>query len=116
MHIEVIDNLNMIIYLSNIHCKLESNKKEDLQKCFKDLFIKLKDYYNININGFYNIKVFKDNYYGLVLELEKEDIDYMDYFDGQVDMNITFENNGSFLYEVDDYFNLENDLLKKIKI
>ncbi len=116
MHIEVIDDLNMIIYLSNIRYKFESNTKEALQDMLKDLFSRLKDYYDININGFYNITVFKDNNYGLVLELQKEDIDYIDYFDGQVDMNITFENNVQFLYEIDDFFNLDEKLIEKVKL
>lgn len=116
MHIEVVDNFNMIIYLNSAHSKLISNNKEDVQECFKNLFSKLKDYYNININGFYNIKAFKDKYYGMILELSKEDIDYIEYFDGQVDMNITFENNCTFLYEIDDYFDLDKKIIKNTKL
>ena len=116
MHIEIVDDFNMIIYLNNIHSKLISNNKEDVQDCFRNLFSKLKNYYNININGFYNIKAFKDKYYGMILELSKEDIDYIEYFDGQVDMNITFETNCNFLYEIEDYFNLDKDLIKNIKL
>lgn len=117
MHIEIIDDFNMIIYLNNNHIKsIDFNKKEDLENYFKTLFVKLREHYDIDINGFYNINAYKDKNYGLVLELEKEDIDYMDYFNGQVDMNIIFENNSVFLYEIDDYFNIDKKILNKINI
>ena len=54
MHVDIIDDLNMIIYLNNMKIKtIDFSKKEDLQDCFRDLFVNLKDSYNINVNGFY---------------------------------------------------------------
>ena len=117
MHIEVIDDLNIIIYLNHNHIKnIDFSKKEDLQEYFKTLFMNLKDCYGIDINGFYNINVYKDKYYGVILEIEKENIEYMDYFNGQIDMNIIVDNNSVFLYEIDDFFYLDLDIIDKINI
>lgn len=116
MHIQFVDELNMIIYLNKFKLKtIDFNKKEDLQEYFKNLFFNLKVYYNIDINGFYNINVFKDKFYGIVLEIEKEDLDYMEYFNGSIDMNMSIQNQ-NFLYEIDDYFNIDKKILDKIKI
>lgn len=117
MHVDIIDDLNMIIYLNNVQIKtIDFNKKEDLQDYFRNLFVNLKEFYNININGFYNINVYKDKFYGIVLEIEKEDIDYIDYLNGQVDMNIVIDNSNIFLYEIDDYFNIDKKNIDKFKI
>lgn len=117
MHVEIIDDFKMIIYLNNMQINsVDFNKKEDLQEYFKKLFRNLKNFYNMNINGFYNINVYKDEYYGIILEIEKEDIDYIEYFDGQVDMNITVESDNIFLYEIDDYFNIDEKIINKIKV
>lgn len=117
MHIDIIDDLNIIIYLQNNKIKeLDFTDKNDLQEYFKELFINLKNNYNININGYYYINVFKDKYYGLILEMNKEEIDYMEYLDGQVDMNIVIDNSDTFLYEMSDYFNIDNSIINNINI
>lgn len=103
MKLEKKDNL-LIIYLKNkLVDNIDFTNKEELEKYFKELFIKLKEYYNIKISGYYNINVYIDRYYGVVLELEKEEIDYYSYFNNQVDMHIITEDI-DFLYLIDDYF------------
>ena len=80
MHIDIVDDLNMIIYLQNDRIKnIDFSDKSDLQDYFKDLFVNLKNNYNININGYYYINVYKDKYYGCILEMKKEELDYMEY-------------------------------------
>lgn len=117
MHIDIIDDLNFIIYLNNMQIKnVDFNKKDDFEEYFKNLFTKLKKINNIEFSGFYNIYVYKDHYYGVILEIEKEDIDYIDYFDGQVDMSITLKKDNIFLYKIDDYFNINKKLNNKIKV
>ena len=44
MHIDIVDDLNMIIYLQNDRIKnIDFSDKSDLQDYFKDLFVKLKN-------------------------------------------------------------------------
>jgi len=111
MKLESIGN-KLVIYLYNIN-NLDFKNKKDLEEYFKVLFKKLKEIYNIKISGYYNINVYIDNIYGIIIELEKEQLDYYDYFNNQVDMHILTEDT-KFLYLIEDYFPFIN--LKNIEI
>ena len=111
MKIDIIDDNELIIYLYN---KIDNyNFKDELciEKCLRKLFIKLNDYYDIKIEGYYNVDLYIDIFYGIVLVLKKEDIEYYDYFDNHVDMKITINKN-KFFYLIDNY----NIDLKKFDI
>lgn len=110
MKIVNLDENCMTIFLNKFYLK-DSNFdiKKDLESYFKNLFSKLKKHYNINISGYYNIDVYIDDNYGLVMNLKKEEIEYYDYFDNQIDMRIALKNN-KFLYSVIDLFMI-NDIL-----
>ena len=113
MSIKYLDSLNIVIYLKKE--VLDNNnfkEKEEIEKYLKKLFKILKNKYEITIEGFYNINIYIDKYYGAVLHLEKEDLDYFDYFKNQVDMKITIINT-SFLYKVDD---IPYDILNKFNV
>ena len=91
------------------------NKKLDLDKVnldiyFKKLFLRIKNKYNLELNGYYDINVYIDNNYGSIIEIENEDLDYYNYFN-QIDMEIKV-NNTTFLYEID-YEYLDKELLSK---
>lgn len=102
MKIVNLDENCMIIFLNKLYLReLNFDVREDLEEYFKELFLKLKSYYAINISGYYNINVYIDNDYGLVINLNKEDIEYYDYFDNQIDMRISLKDS-KFLYCIDD--------------
>lgn len=86
--------------------------KSDIEKYLKKLFKTLNNKYNIAVEGFYNITVYIDKYYGIVLHLEKEELDYYEYYKNQVDMRLVTVNT-DFMYEVDD---IPFDILNKVKI
>lgn len=92
-----------------VYLKKETTGKIDfanidyLENYFRELLLKLRDVYDINIKGFYNVKVYIDELYGMVLELEAEDIDYGDYYN-QIEMRI-IPIYTTFLYQVDDFIN-----------
>ena len=100
-------NDKVIIYVKkdNLH-DIDFTNIEILESYFQELLKRLKDYYDIKIVGFYNIKVYIDDIYGIVLELENENIDYGDYYD-QVEMRIIpiYTN---FLYKVNDILNIKD--------
>lgn len=108
MHINYLDDDNLVIFLTkeklgNINFEIY----DEIEQYFRKLFINLKQNYSIKLNGYYNIKIYKDKLYGIVLEIKGEDIDYLDLFDNQVEMNIEIKE-GSILYQIDDYFFLNN--------
>lgn len=91
------------------------NKKLDLDKVnldiyFKKLFLRIKNKYNLELNGYYDINVYIDNNYGSIIEIENEDLDYYNYFN-QIDMEIKV-NKTTFLYEID-YEYIDKELLNK---
>ena len=102
MSIKFIDEITFDIYIKKDFIdNIDFNNKDDLEKYLKKLFKILKNKYDILIEGFYDITVYKDKYYGVVIHLEKEDLEYYSYFRNQVDMRIiTVES--EFLYLVDD--------------
>ena len=81
MNIKFIDDLILDIYIKKkLIDNIDFNSKENLEDYLKNLFKILKNKYRITIEGFYDITVYIDKYYGIVLHLEKEDIDYYDYY------------------------------------
>ena len=97
----------IIIYLpkeSMLNFQLED--MDAIEDSFRTLFSKLEEYYHIHLEGFYNIDVFLDLQEGMVLRLEKEDLDYYSFH--QVEMRIVKEE-VSFLYQVEDILDFLED-------
>ena len=113
MSIRFIDNFTLDVYIKKeLIDNIDFNNKEDLEKYLKSLFKTLKNNYDIVIEGFYEITVYTDKYYGVVLHLEKDELDYYDYFKNQVDMRIvTVDTN--FMYLVED---IPNSILNKVNV
>lgn len=102
----IIKDDKFIVFLNKNQIKKTNFEENDLEKNFKNLFSNIKDKYNIEINGFYEINIYKDKHYGIILEVTNE-FDY-DYFN-QVDMRINIIKD-TFLYEIN-----YNFIDKKIK-
>lgn len=114
MKIIVNDDINMIIFLNKIYLnQIDFEDKEKLEIYFRKLLKTLKEFYKININGYYEINVYVDNNYGVILELKKEEIEYFNYYEDEVDMQLIVHNT-VFLYEIEDYFWIEKELKNKI--
>ena len=113
MSVKFIDDKEFDIYLkANFIKDIDFNKKEELEIYFKRLFKILNNKYNIKVEGFYEITVYVDKFYGVILHLEKEELDYYDYFKNQVDMRI-MTTDTEFLYLVDD---IPLNIIDKIEI
>lgn len=96
--------------------KINFDNKDTLENYFQDFFLKLKNNYKFDVCGFYEIKIYIDNYYGVVISMIKEDIDYFDYFNANIDMKISKPQKINFLYKIDDLFLLDKKMLKKMII
>jgi len=113
LSIKFINSLVFDIYLKKeILDDVNFKDKDIMEKYLKNLFKKIKEKYDITIEGFYDIDIYIDKYYGVILHLEKEDLDYYECFRNQVDMRITLQNI-NFLYLVED---IPKDILNKVKI
>ena len=102
----IIDN-NIVIFLGNFYIKnIDLKDYTQIEK----IIHKILKNHAVEINGYYNIYIYKDKNYGLIIDMQKEDIEYLDYFNNQIEFNIEIIED-SFLYEVEDIFTLN----KKIK-
>ena len=99
------------IYLDNIDLKDENLIEKKLIK----LINKIQKQYNIDLNGYYNVYIYKDKNYGLIIEIEKEKLDYLDYFNNQIELNIEIIED-TFLYKTDNIFTIDKTLLEKLII
>lgn len=102
-----IDGDEIILFLKKDEVgNFNLKKVDEVEEYFRSLLLKLEENYHLQIEGFYNIQAFLDKKEGLVLKLEKEDIDYYHSFH-QIEMRITKEDT-VFLYEVDDILDFLN--------
>lgn len=94
----------------NIYLNKQYLKNVDLNdtKTIKNIIKKINTKYNIDIYGYIETKIYIDKNYGIIINLKKEELDYFDYFNDEIEMNIEIIND-SFLYKIEDY---NKDLVK----
>ncbi len=92
MKVEYVDN-KLIVYLKEISI-------DDIEELCQDTIDKLEHHFNIILKGFYDVNVYIDQRYGVVLEFIMEELDlYIDF--SKVELHL-IENNNKFLYEIFD--------------
>ena len=113
MSIKYIDELTFDIYIKKEFINnVDFNKQEDIETYLKEIFKKLNQKYNIIMEGFYNINIYRDKYYGIVLHIEKEELEYYEYYKNQVEMRI-ISIETDFMYLVND---IPLNIINKINI
>lgn len=113
MKIKFIDNLTFNVYIRKEEIKnINVKSKKEIETYLKTIINKLRNIYYLNIEGFYNIKIYIDNYYGIIINFNKEKLDYYDYFNGGIELDINIIE-VSFLYKVDD---IPKKILKKLEM
>ncbi|MBE6153279.1 MAG: hypothetical protein E7166_03550 [Firmicutes bacterium] len=111
MKLEYFNLNNIVVYLNNNY--LESIKFDitnNIEQQFKKLFINIKNIYNIDMNGYYEVVVHINDIYGMIIEIDKDDDEYVKLFGDTVDMKITFKFDSPIYYKLDEYkkFNIDN--------
>ncbi|MGN0974278.1 MAG: hypothetical protein ACI4OT_05995 [Bacilli bacterium] len=98
-----------IIYLNNLYIKeISLDNSEEISEYIKKLLLKLKDYYNIELSGFYRIYVYTNKLYGIIMEIIKVE-DYDDFGIDNIDLKIILKKNSELLLKTENY-----DLVKDI--
>ena len=97
-------------YMQKIRFDLEDNKEEN----FRNLLDRLKDIYNLDLYGYYRVIVYINDNYGIIVELYKEDDEYIKIFGESLDLKILFKPESKILdiIKVDnknEYLNLLED-------
>lgn len=92
---------NLIVFLNKRSIKnVDFFNKSELERYFRDLFLDFKNVYDLDLSGSYDINVYIDDCYGVILEIISVDDNYFDYCD-VVDMNIVVSKYRNFLYKTD---------------
>lgn len=97
-------NDKLIVFLNKkISPKLDLSNKLDLEKYFQKLFTKLNNIYELDISGSYDVNIFNNKIYGMILEIKQQDTEYFDYYD-EIDMKITVSKNDEIIYKINGYY------------
>lgn len=88
----------------NIYLNKQYLKSIDLNdtKAIKNIIKKINKKYDIDLYGYVEAKIYIDKNYGVIINLKREELDYFDYFNDEIEMNIEIIND-SFLYKIEDY-------------
>ncbi|MBR3199527.1 MAG: hypothetical protein IKG27_05905 [Bacilli bacterium] len=97
-----------------IYINKEYLKKDFTENKIEELIKEIIKNYNINLKGYYNVKIYKDEKYGIIINISKEELEYLDYFNNEVNLNIEMCKD-SFLYKIYDLYSIKN-ILKKLRI
>lgn len=102
MKLVTVDDM-LILFLNRVYIQsLDFSDKESVQKYMKQLLSKLRNKYDLEFDGYYEMTLYLDMNYGVIIEVKKEELEYLDYFSNQIEMN-TKVIEGSFLYEVSNF-------------
>lgn len=103
MKVEMLSNTIIVYLLDN----KKYNEDSDIKKILINVFDNLEKYYNITFTSDYNLELYINRYYGMILEITvNEDFIY----DNIVNLKLNVLRDTLFLYEVDDpleYINYE---------
>ena len=111
MKLEVLNLNNLVFYLNKDYLdKINFNINENVEQEFKNLFIKLKNIYNLELNGYYEVTVYVNDIYGIIIEMEKDDDEYIKIFGDTLDMKITSKFDCEIFYKIEniDFINFNN--------
>lgn len=104
---------NIVIFLDKIYLHtIDLTNQNLIEKKLIKLINKIQNKYKIDLNGYYNVFIYKDNNYGLIIDMQKEELEYLDYFNNQIELNIEVIED-SFLYKIEDIFCLNKYILNK---
>ena len=103
MKVEMLSNTIIVYLLDN----KKYNEDSDIKKILINVFDNLEKYYNITFTSDYNLELYINRYYGMILEIKEND-DFI--YDDIVNLKLNVLRDTLFLYEVDDpleYINYE---------
>ncbi len=91
---------NFIIY--KLKNNIDNLSKEDIERNIKKVLNYVKKKYLNSISGFYNVTLYTNNKYGLIIKVDKEsDIDF---FSDIIDIKLSLKENIPIYLKLDDYF------------
>ncbi len=102
-----IKNDNFIIYVNKYLINYDMKNRKDIEENIKDLLIRIRKIYKIKLSGYYKIKVYQNDLYGLIFDCVKEDD--LDFFPDLCDLKVNILYDSKILLESDDFFIFNNN-------
>jgi len=113
----ILDNDNIKVYLNKEYTKkIDVNNLSEFEEYFSRILLRLKKKYQLEISGYYDLKILYDEFYGFAITINRHDFEYPDFLDRQVDFDLTINKTNFFMYEISDPFEIDHKLLKNIMI
>ncbi len=103
-----IDDNKIVIYINKKNLKINYLNKQLLEDYVKDLILKIKKIYKVKIAGSYEVSIYENRFYGIIMEFVK--IESLDFFPDLIDLKLNILYDSDIYLELDDYF-----LIKKYK-
>lgn len=91
---------NFIIY--KLKNNIDSLSKEEIENNIKKILNFIKKKYLKDISGFYNVTLYINNKYGLILEVNKEN--EFDFFPDIIDIKLSLKEDIPMYLKLEDYF------------
>ena len=105
MKCDVIDSNHCLIKVYNDYFNFDIYDHDEIKSFIEVIYDKILKKYNIK--GLLTFNIYIDNMYGMIIEIEKNKDFILKNF---VDIKIKFNLNVSFLYEVDYFYLVENNI------
>ena len=93
---------DITIYINKEELKINDLTKTSIEKLIKNI----NKNYDINLKGYYNVGTYIDKNYGIIINIDKEELEYLDYFN-ELEINIEIIKD-SFLYKIEDLSSIKN--------
>ncbi|MBQ9011506.1 MAG: hypothetical protein IJ093_02535 [Bacilli bacterium] len=101
------------LFLNKLYIKnVDFENKETIEKYIKQVLNKLQNSYDLQFGGYYEMMMFIDDNYGIIINIKKEELEYLDYFTNKIEFNTKVEKD-NFLYEVS---NVDSNMKKSFII
>ena len=101
----VIDKDNYILKVYNYYNGVNIYDHDNIEEFVKDIFNKSLKKYNLTGRILFNVYI--DKLYGMIIEIKKE---YDLIIDKLIDIKLKFNLNISFLYEIDYFYLIDNNI------
>lgn len=107
MKIKLLSENSFLVFVTN---KIPNIKNDqELSDYLKNIFEIIKEKTKFDIYGYYEVLIYKDINYGLIIKLDKEELEYFNCYNKQIEMKIAIAEESNILYCIDDL-----EILKKI--
>jgi len=96
-----------IVYLYKENLHIDTQNKKELEECMKNLILKMSKILHQKFTGFYKVKLYQNDQFGLIACFEKEED--LDFFRDLIDLRIQILFHATVYIEIKDYFLIPNN-------